>query len=81
MFAGKGWKLITITAGVLIYAYMINRNSRKELSEAKRQLLSMQNFVKDLTRNDIILQRELVASNTELFFASPFSRKLQTIFP
>lgn len=66
MFAGKGWKLITITAGVLIYAYMINRNSRKGLSEAKRQLLSMQNFVKDLTRNDIILQRELVASNTEL---------------
>ena len=66
MFTVKGWALIAVTAGALICTYMINRNSRKELSEAKGQLLSMQNFVKDLARNDVILQRELVASNTEL---------------
>ncbi len=66
MFEVKGWVLIAITAGALIYTYVLTRNSKKKLSEARKQLLSMQNFVSELARNDVVLQRELVASNTEL---------------
>ena len=33
---------------------------------SRKHLLSMQDFVGELTRNDILLQEELVANNTEL---------------
>lgn len=66
MFMVNGWALIAVTVGMLIPTYVISTNSRKKVSEAEKHLLSMQDFVGELTRNDILLQEELVANNTEL---------------
>jgi PAS domain S-box-containing protein len=66
IFTVKGWALIAVTAGALINAYVVDKNTKKELSEVEKQLISTQNFLSELTQNDVFLQEELVASNTEL---------------
>jgi PAS domain S-box-containing protein len=66
MFSIKEGALVAITAGALFSTFMLGKNSKRKLSEAKKKLLSMQSFVSELTRNDVALQRELVTSNAEL---------------
>ena len=66
MFTATGWLLIAIMTGALIYLYIAGRDNKKKLAETKAKLVSMKSFLDELTKNDIELQRELIASNTEL---------------